>query len=122
MKVKYGEMISANEPLSLLSKKEVSIKEAVGIARIIQKLNDEFVIYHEKHKELLDKYGKPTENGKYEFDSEEAIKLFNKDYVELLNIEVDLAVDPVKLTSDIQINAETILLIDKFIDFEEAEG
>ena len=118
MKVKYGEMINANEPLSLISKKEVSIKEAVGIARIIKVLRDEFAIYQEKHKELLDKYGKPTEDGRYEFNDDASMKSFNKDYIELLDFEADLAVDPVKLTSDIQINAETILLIDKFIDFE----
>lgn len=118
MKVKYGEMISANEPLSLLAEKELSIKEAVGIARIIQALRNEFVIYQDKHKELLDKYGKPTDDGKYTFNDEEAMKSFNADYAELLDFEVDLAVDSVKWTSDIQMNAKTILLIDKFIDFE----
>lgn len=118
MKVKYGEMINANEPLYLLSKKEVSIKEAVGIARIIKVLRGELEIYQEKHQELLDKYAKPTEDGKYGFDDEESFKSFNKDYSELFNFEVDFDIEPVKLTSDIQINAESILLIDKFIDFE----
>lgn len=118
MKIRYEEIIKANEPLSILSKEKVSVKEAVGIARIIKVFREEFVIYQEKERELLNKYCEPTENGGFKCKDEETAMAFNKDFKELLDFEVDLAVEPVKLVSDIKVDAETILLIDKFIDFE----
>lgn len=118
MKVKYSEILNANEPLSIIAKEKVTIKEAVGIARIIKVLREEFTIYQEKQRELIDMYGETTEDGRVKFKDEESAKLFNENYSELISYEADLAIEPVKLTSDIQINAETILLIEKFIDFE----
>ena len=118
MKVKYNEIVNASEPLSLLSKKEMSVKEAVGIARIIKVLREEFVIYQDKQKELLDKYSEPMEDGRYKFNDEESAKCFNDNYTELLNYEVELDIEPVKLISDIKIDADTIIAVEKFIDFE----
>lgn len=118
MKVKYSEILNANEALSILAKEKLSIKEAVGIARIIKVLREEFPIYQEKQRELIDMYGETTEDGRVKFKDEESAKLFNESYTELLGYEAELAIEPVKLTSDIQINAETILLVDKFIDCE----
>ena len=118
MKVKYSEIVNANEPISIIAKEKVSVKEAVGIARIIKVLSEEFAIYQEKQRELLDKYGTPTEEGRYKFnDNESAIK-FNEDYAELLDYEAELAIEPVKLVSDIKIDAETIIRVEKFIDFD----
>lgn len=118
MKVKYGEIVAANEPIALLAREKVSVKEAVGIARIVKVLGEEFAIYQAKQKELLDKYGTPTENGRYKFNDSESAMKFNADYDELLDYEAELAIEPVKLVSDIKIDAETIIRIEKFIDFE----
>ena len=118
MKVKYSEILNANEALSIISKEKVSIKEAVGIARIIKALREEFPIFQEKQSELIEMYGETTEDGRVKFKDEESARLFNESYTELVNYEIDLNIDPVLLTSDIQINAETILQIEKFIDFE----
>lgn len=118
MKVKYNEIANANEPLLLLSKKEMSVKEAVGIARIIKALREEYSIYQDKEKELLDKYGEPMEYGRYKFSNEESVKCFNDRYTELLDYEVDLDIERVKLTSEIKIDADTIIAVEKFIDFE----
>ena len=118
MKVKYSEIVNANEPIAILAKEKVSVKEAVGIARIVKVLGEELSIYQEKQKELLDKYGKPTEDGIYKFDNEESARNFNNDYAELLDYEAELAIEPVKLLSDIKINAETIMRVEKFINFD----
>lgn len=118
MKVKYSEIVNANEPISIIAKEKVSVKEAVGIARIIKVLSEEFAIYQAKQKELLDKYGTPAENGRYTFADNESAMKFNEDYAELLDYEAELAIEPVKLVSDIKIDAETIMRVDKFIDFD----
>lgn len=118
MKVRYSEIVSANEPISILAREKVSVTEAVGIARIIKVLSEEFAIYQVKQKELLDKYGTPTENGRYRFDDNESAMKFNEDCTELLDYEVELAIEPVKFVSDIKIDADTIMRLDKFIDFD----
>lgn len=118
MKIKYIEILKANEPLSVLAKEKVSMKEAIGIARLIKSLRDEFSIYQEKEKELIDQYCQPSENGRYIYKDEESAKMFNEGYNELLEYEVDLAIEPVKIISDIKIDAESIINMEKFISFE----
>ena len=118
MKVKYSEILNANEPLSIIAKEKVSIKEAIGIARIIKVFREEFPIYQEKQRELIDKYGDTTDDGRIKFKDEESARLFNESYAELVNCEVDINIEPIVLTSDIKINAETVLQIERFINFE----
>lgn len=118
MKIKYNDILNADEPLSLISKEKVTIKEAVGISRIVKALRSEFEIYQEHRRELLDKYGELVEDGRFKFNSDEDAINFNKEFTELLNYEVELDIEPVKLISEIQINAETYMAIEKFIDIE----
>lgn len=118
MKVKYNEILNANEPLAIISREKVSVKEAVGIARIIKILREELSIYQEKQRELLDKYGEIVEDGRFKFNNEESAEMFNKDYAELIDFEVELPIEPVNLVSDIKISAESIIAVEKFIIFE----
>ena len=118
MKVKYNEIVNAIEYLVTISKKEMSVKEAVGVARIIKSIRDEYAIYQDKQNELLEKYSELMPDGRYKFYDDESAKNFNNDYSELLDFEIELDITPVKLMSDIKIDAETIIATEKFIDFE----
>ena len=117
MKITYNEIKLANEPLYQLSKEKVSVKEAVGIARIIKSIRDEVAICQEKEREIVEKYGTVDEKGNYKF-ADEVISDLNREFGELIGYEVDIDITPVKLSSDIKIDANTVMILEKFIDFE----
>ena len=117
MKIKYSDILNADEALSQIAKEKVTISEAVSVSRLIKAIQEEFEIFNQHQKDLLDKYGTVVD-GNYKIEDGENLKKFNKDFSELLNCEVDIAIEPVKITSDIKINAETVMLGEKFIIFE----
>lgn len=117
MKVKYKEIVKANEPLMALAKEKVTVKEAVSIARLIKAFKDEITIYQEKERELVEKYGEVEEKGRF-FIKNEVMSDFDKEFGELLDFDVELNIEPIKLVSDIQIDADTVIAVEKFIDFE----
>ena len=117
MKVKYKEIVKANEPLMTLAKEKVTVKEAVSIARVVKALRDEVAIYQEKEKEIIEKYGEVEDSGRF-FIKNDVMSDFDKEFGELLDFEVELNIEPVKLTSDIHIDADTVIAVEKFIDFE----
>lgn len=117
MKITYKEIVNANEPLLTLAKEKLSVKEAVGLARMLKPLMEEFSIYQEKEREIIEKFGEINDDGRY-FIKNENIISFNTEYGELLDYEINLDIEPVTIKSDIQIEANSIIAIEKFVCFE----
>ena len=122
MKVNYSEIVSAKPALETLSKKELSVGEAVKIARLIKRLNSELEIFGEKQREFCEKYGKITEDGtQYRFDDVEKRKTFERKMTELLAFVVDIESETICLKSDIRIPAADVINLERFITFESEE-
>lgn len=122
MKVKYSEIVSAKAALETLSKKELTVKEAVRLARLIKKLNGELKIFGEKHREFCEKYGTLSEDGtQYRFDDLEKCAAFKKSMAELLAFEIDFEEEKIRLKSDIKLPAADVIALEAFISFESEE-
>lgn len=122
MKVKYSEIISAKPALETLSKKELTVKEAVKLARLIKKLNGELEIFGEKQREFCEKYGTLSEDGtQYRFDDLEKRAAFEKSMAELLAFEIDFEEEKICLKSDIKLPAADVINLECFINFESED-
>lgn len=117
MKVKFKEIVSANDYLLLLAKEKLSVKEAVGLARLVKAFKEDYLIYQEKEKEIIEKFGEIREDGRF-FIKNENIEEFNSEFGELLDYELELDIEPVKISSNIQIDANTIIAVEKFVYFD----
>lgn len=122
MKVTYSEIVSANPALETLSKKELTVKEAVKLARLIKKLNAELEVFSEKQKEFCERYGTLSEDGtQYRFEDTKKRTTFEKSMAELLAFEIDFEEEKISIKSNIKLQAADVISLESFIDFESEE-
>lgn len=118
MKTTYGKITQAIEALGKLSKLDIKVSEAVRVSRLISAVDCEMKTFNEVRLKICEKYGKSGESGMYEF-SEENGKKFSKELSELLETEVELSCDEVKICSPITIDAASVISLSGFVDFKE---
>lgn len=123
MEVTYSEIVSSKAALEALSKKELSVKEAVRLARLIKKLNSELEIFGEKQKEFCEKYGKLSEDGmQYLFEDSENRAEFERKMTELLAFKIDIGEEKISIKSDIKLPAADVINLETFIKFESEDN
>lgn len=124
MKVSNGEVFNANEPLVALLKVEWPVKVSYALARLAAKLSDQFNIVEEVRRGLISKHGEVGEHGDVAVpEGTEAFKKFVVEYNELMEQEVELVIETVRLPSEadgkpIMVAPATLMALEKFIEVE----
>lgn len=119
IKIKLHTLVEAREPLQNLSTKELPLKTSYKLAKAIKKVNDELTFFEEERFKLCKKYGKLDETSTaYEVEDANMPK-FKQEYVELLNIEVELDCEKVLLPDSISIKPIDLLILDGLVEIEE---
>lgn len=118
MKVTYSNLIEAAQALDEISQKDLEIKEALELARLIRLCCNEIKIFEEQRLKLCEKHGKLNEQGtNYDF-SDEGMRAFSKDFSKLLNLEINIPSGKVSLKSKgLKLKAATVLACDSFVKF-----
>ncbi|HLR35958.1 MAG TPA: hypothetical protein VK071_11615 [Tissierellales bacterium] len=106
MKLTNQELLNSIPTLQELSKEQLPIKISYTISKNIKIIEEELKIYEEERQKLikkhaeLDKEGKPkvNDNGNYIIKQENQLD-FNKEVLELLNIETDVNICKVDLNA-----------------------
>lgn len=121
MKVKFSDILSANESLTKLSQERLPVSESLALARLIKKLNDEISFFNEQREKLLIQYAEKSDDEGGYLVPKENLKLFKKDFDELLSIEVETETEKIKITlqKDSRIEPATVLGCEIFCEFEE---
>ena len=120
MKITISEVLNGKTVLEKLVDKEISIKTAYRLSRIIKVLNEELQHFEEQRQKLVQQYGKQQEDapeGNVTV-SEENIEPFQNDLTELLTAEIDLGCEPMNINEfgdDVEIKTAELMMIDKFI-------
>lgn len=116
MKITLGELLNGKPALEKLVNLEISIKTAYKLSRIINKLNNELQNFEDQRQKLVSKYGEPEENGNV-IVTQENMEAFSNELNELINLEIELAYEPVSLEElgDVKMRASELMLIDKFV-------
>jgi hypothetical protein len=120
MKITISEVLNGKQVLEKLVDKEVSIKVAYRLSRIIKVLNEELQLFEEQRQKLVQKYGTQQEDapeGSITV-SEENLEPFQKDLSELLTAEIDLGCEPMNIDEfgdNVEIKTAELMMIEKFI-------
>jgi len=124
------EVVQNNPVLrNLAESKDVPVRISFRLARVLKALDENLKIYLSAKQKLIEKYckrdekGEPiVENNQYTIPPDN-LETFQKEYFELLALEIDLGVDKIKAKFDDipngLVSTTDILFLEIFFDFEE---
>lgn len=115
MKVKLSEIVNARQALQKMMTKELPIKTAYRLSKLVNAVNDELGNFEDQRKKLVEKYGE--KKGEEVVVPKDKAQDFQKDMQELLDVEVKIDFDPISLSDigEISLSPVDITLLDSFI-------
>ncbi len=124
VKIKLGSINDIVYSMKELVEKDLQIKVAYKLSKLLKILDNESQTFEEQRVKLFQKYGEKDENGNlktYEGDkiniAKDNLKLFNTEFKELCNIEINIDFEPIKLDDlgDIKLKTLTLYGLSDFI-------
>lgn len=116
-KLLLSQIVNAASILGELANQKLPSGESWKLAKLNTLLATELEIYDKERIKLCERYGeKDEEKNRYEIKDQDN---FNKAFSELSTQEVELGFKKIKLPNTIEITANELMLIEKFIEFEE---
>lgn len=114
MKFALGEIRGMKDPLINLLDKEIPIKAAWKLNRLIKGFDKELGEIEEFRISLVQKLGETGENGQVQVPQEK-MEQFVTEFNELLNQEVEIEFDPIDVDvfGDISVSAKDMMVLEK---------
>lgn len=124
MKLLNGEIFNAREPLQKLIEKELPVKVAYGLAKMVNRLNEQFKIIEDVRQGLIRKYGEADKEDPQKMEvkaSSENYPKFVVEMTELMNQEVEVVIEKVKLPEEVdgkplQLEPSILMALEQFIE------
>ncbi|CEQ08613.1 Uncharacterised protein [[Clostridium] sordellii] len=125
MKLTNRRIVNDANMISNIANKELPVKVSYALSKNISKIENELKIYNTERQKLLDKYCIKDENGKLKIDennnlkiSDEFTEVWEKEFQELQNIEVEIDIHRFKLDelADYKITPVELMAIDYMIE------
>lgn len=115
MKLAIKDLINSKEALQKLFSENLPVKTSYRLGRAIKHINSELKDFEDKRIELLKKYGDVVDD-KISVKAEN-MESFTKDINDLLQVELDLAFEPVAIDEikDAKLSAIDMANLEKFI-------
>lgn len=95
--IKLNDIVEGISCMQELSTRTLRSRPAYKIAKLLKEVNNEYQIFNEQRRALIEKYGTKDENGQLAVDEngnyrivQEKIGEFNKELQELLDTEINL--------------------------------
>ena len=123
MKLINEVLVSSINVLSKLNNSTLSVKTSYKLAKNIKAIDKEIVLFNEERQKIINKYAIKNEKGENKIENG-IVELadtesFNKEYRELLDIEVDIKLEKINIDelakSDLTITPGELSLIDYLI-------
>jgi len=114
MKFALGEIRGMKDPLTVLIEKQIPIKAAWKLNRLIKSFDKELGEIEEFRVNLVQKLGDTGEDGNIQVPKDK-MSIFVEEFNELLSQEVDIEFDPIDIDvfGDVSLSAKDMLLLDK---------
>jgi len=126
LKLKLGELNTILESLNKLIDKEISIKTSYKLSKLTKRLIDEHSIYEKNRMKLINKYAEKDADNNIIINKEDNSTTmigenkinFNKEFTELINIEMELEFEKIKLDDlgEISISPRNLLYLNFLFD------
>lgn len=117
MKLLMQDIFLVKDPLTKLIQKDMPIKCAVKLKRLVKKLEEELKIFDEARMDLFKKYGEEQEDQKIMVKEENAPE-FNKEFNDLASIEIEVDFEPISVEDfgdKVDISANDLISLEKII-------
>ena len=118
MKLTNLEIFNAKAPLAKLIQEKLPFKASYGLAKLASKLEPQLGVIEKVRQGLIQTYGEPDPKNPRQIsvDSQsEGFPKFAEEYGELMMQEVELVFDVVTLPDTLEVDAATLMMLDKFI-------
>lgn len=115
--VKYKNIIFTNGYVSALKglvDQPIGSAKAWSLVKFLKEVEKHSKIFGELRKSLLEKYAKIVDD-KWVVN-EGSQELIDKEFQELLNIEEEYEVEPIKLDDDIKLSAKDLLVLEDILE------
>lgn len=128
IKIKIVDIVNGTEALQKLAKTELKAKLAWQVSKLLKTVEQEMQIFNDTRMSAVKKYGEKDENGELITDDngnckilDNNLALFNKEINELLNNEIEINANKLKISDleEINFTPSEIAALENFIDFEE---
>jgi len=126
LKLKLGELNIVLDSLNKLIDKEISIKTSYKLSKLTKRLIDEHSIYEKNRMKLINKYAEKDADNNIIINKEDNSTTvigenkinFNKEFTELINIEMELEFEKIKLDDlgEISISPRDLLYLNFLFD------
>lgn len=99
-----------------LADKDVNIRIGIALAKNIKEFNEVLEVYNESRRKLFEKYGETIDDRI--LITEENTEVFNKEHKELLEQEVDVTINMIKVDEleNVNIKTSTLMSLDWLIE------
>lgn len=119
MKVTYNDIIRASSSMKKLCERELPVKSAIALSRLIKKLNAEIDIFSVEQRKIVEKYGIINqETGEFKI-REENQKDYADKMTELFALTVEIDSERIEIDGLCNIEAAVILDTEPFVTFKE---
>ena len=126
MELINGEIFNAREPLGKLMEQKFPVKTAYGLAKMANKLNEQFNIIEQVRNGLIKTYGEADKNNPQQISVKqdgENFQKFVEEITELMNQEVEVVIEKVKLPEmvdgkPLEIEPNILMALEKFVEVE----
>jgi sulfatase maturation enzyme AslB (radical SAM superfamily) len=124
MKNKNEVLVNSIGVLSKLNNEELPVKISYKLAKNIKEIDDTLKVFNDEKQKLINKYAEKDENEANKIAEDGTVNIvdsigWNKDYKELIDIEVELKIDKINIDefakTDIKITPAELNLIDYLI-------
>lgn len=123
MKLSNEKLANSINVLNKLNNSELAVKTSYKLAKNIKTIDKEIVLFNEERQKLINKYAAKNEAGENKIENETVeiadIENFNKEYRELLDIEIDIKIEKINIDelakSDLTITPGELSLVDFLI-------
>lgn len=117
----HKRIFEAYKALLKLSQQDLPLKEAWGIAKLIDKLRPFWDFQMQEERKFLDKCEWTNTDGGIEFKKAEDAEAFSKHIDEIMSLEDSVEFEPVKLSlsNGAKLSAHDIAALDGFAEFTE---
>lgn len=116
IKTKLKTIVNTREAAQRLAGQSLPAAVSFRVAKLINALNGELVAYEAERVKLCERYGElEKENGVYKIRQREE---FEREYISLLDMSVELAVEKISLPDTLNITAVDLINLSDFIQIE----
>jgi len=117
IKVKLGTLKNAENSLRTILTAPMPIATSYKLSKVMDKIGEELTRLETTRVELVQKHGEANDSGNLQVTDPDKLQEFHKEYSDLLEAEVSLEIEPIKVTDlgNVQLSAVDIKHLQSFI-------